>query len=160
MRTPRIYIETSVFNRYFEENISGHAETVKLFEEIETGKYKAYTSTYVIYELERTKDDKKRLSMLALISDYNIEVITGDHEADRLTNIYVNEGVVPATKRLDGLHIAAATINELDYIFSFNFRHINRVRTKTLTALVNAKEGYKAITIATPWEVVEYGDDE
>jgi hypothetical protein len=98
--------------------------------------------------------------MLALIGEYNITVITADYEARRLADIYVSEGVIPAAKRYDGLHIAAATIYELDYILSFNFQHINRVKTKTLTAIINFKEGYKPIMIATPGEVVEHGDDE
>jgi predicted nucleic acid-binding protein len=160
MRKLKIYLETSVFNYYFDTERDGHADTVKLFEEMQTGKYKAFTSIYVTDELERTKDDEKRRKMLALIGEYNIAIISADVEADRLADIYVSEGVIPAAKRYDGLHISIATINELDCIFSFNFKHINRLKTKTFTALINVKEGYKPITIATPGEVVEHGDDE
>ena len=160
MRKRKIYLETSVINHFFDTNREGHPDTVKLFKEMQAGKYEAYTSTYVIDELERTKDDKKRFNMLALIGEYNIEIISANDEAVRLADMYVSEGVIPTSKRYDGLHISIATINELDCIFSFNFKHINRLKTKTFTALINVKEGYKPITIATPGEVVEHGDDE
>ena len=160
MRTPKIYLETTVFNYYLDTERDGHAATVKLFKEIQAGKYEAYSSTYVVDELEETKDDDKRGRMLALIGEHNITVIPGDDEAHRLSKVYINAGIIPATKSYDSLHIAIATINDLDYIFSFNFQHINRIKTKTMTSAINLNEGYKPVTIATPGEVVEHGENE
>jgi len=37
VRTMRIYIESSVFNYYFDKEREAHADTIKLFEEIKTG---------------------------------------------------------------------------------------------------------------------------
>jgi len=155
MRKPKIYLETTLFNYFFDTDRDGHSDTVKLFKEIQAGKYEAYTSSYVLDELEETKDERKRESMFALIGEHNIIVIPGDDEAQNLASVYVNAGVIPAAKSYDSLHISIATINDLDYIFSFNFKHINRVKTKTMTSAINISEGYKPITIATPGEVVE-----
>jgi len=58
------------------------------------------------------------------------------------------------------LHIAIATINDLDYIFSYNFQHLSRDKTKKMTSVINFREGYKPITIASVSEVVEHGDNE
>jgi len=44
MRVPRIYLETTLFNYYFEKERDAHVDTVKLFEEIKAGKYQAFTS--------------------------------------------------------------------------------------------------------------------
>jgi predicted nucleic acid-binding protein len=154
MRRLKIYLETTMFNHYFDTDRETHADTVKLFREVQAGKYEAFTSSYVVGELEETGNAEKRAGMLALISECNITVIPADNEADRLADIYVNEGVIPAAKRYDGLHIAIATVSDLDCIFSLNFRHINRLKTKTLTGLINAKEGYRPIAIASPSEVV------
>ena len=47
----RIYLETTIFNYYFEkERDFLHTDTVKLFEEIRANKYEAYTSDAVIDE--------------------------------------------------------------------------------------------------------------
>jgi len=158
MLKPKIYLETTMFNYYFDEERDAHADTIVLFDEIKAGKYEAYTSAYVIDELEETKDTIKRDNMLALIGEYNITVLNYSDDAQDLANIYINEGVVPANKKLDSIHISVATVNDLQYIFSFNFQHINRVKTKTMTNLINAREGYKPIIITVPAEVVEYGE--
>jgi len=81
-------------------------------------------------------------------------------QKSRLKNEVTNEGVIPAGKRLDSLHISVATVNDLEFIFSFNFQHINRIKTKMMTSLINAREGYKPITITVPSEVIEYGKSE
>lgn len=160
MRKPKIYLETTVFNYFFDMDRDGHADTVKLFKEMQSGKYEAYTSTYVLDELEETKDDGKRSNMLTLISSRDVTVLPGDDEARKLAAVYIRAGIIPESKFYDSLHIAIATINDLDYIFSFNFQHINRIKTKTMTSAINLSEGYKPVTIATPGEVVEHGDNE
>jgi predicted nucleic acid-binding protein len=154
MRKPRIYLETTMFNYYFEADRDAHSSTVKLFEKISVGEYEAYTSGYVISELENAQEPK-RSNMLGLISKYNINVLAGEDEARRLAGIYVKDGVIPAKYTYDGLHIAIATTNDIDYIFSLNFKHINKLRTKTMTSVINVREGYRQIVIASPMEVVE-----
>jgi len=116
--------------------------------------YKAYTSAYVIDELADAKEPK-RSNMLGLISKYSVRVLAFDGEAERLADMYVNEGVIPVRFTYDGYHIAIATTNDLEYIFSLNFRHINKLKTKTMTGIINLREGYRPITIASPLEVVE-----
>ena len=118
-----------MFNHYFDTDRESHADTVTLFEEIKSGKYKGYTSAYVIDELADAHEPK-RSKMLALVGEYNITVLPDTVEARRLADIYVSEGVIPTRYNYDGLHIAVATINDLEYIFSLNFKHINKIKTK------------------------------
>ena len=65
MRRPRIYLETTVFNHYFDTDREAHVATVALFKEIKAGKYEAFTSVYVTDELEKASEPKKS-KMLAL----------------------------------------------------------------------------------------------
>ena len=155
MRKPKIYLETTMFNHYFDADRDAHGDTVKLFEEIRAGKYEAYTSAYVADELDDA-DEPKRSNMLALISEYGVTTLPGNKEVERLAAIYVKEGIIPAKYLVDALHIAVATINDMDYVFSLNFKHINKVKTKTMTSIVNIREGYKPIIIASPMEVMDY----
>jgi len=96
----------------------------------------------------------KRAKMMELIEKYNIRVLEINEEADRLSNVYIQERIIPANYGLDSAHIATATVNNLDCILSFNFQHINKLRTKEMTALVNMREGYRSIIICTPMEVL------
>ena len=152
MRKPKIYLETTVFNHYFDTDREAHAATVKLFRDIQAGKYDAYTSAYVIEELEDAHEPK-RSNMLGLIPKYGVKVLEVESEAERLAELYVNEGVIPARFTYDGLHIAIATTNDLEYIFSLNFKHINKLKTKAMTSVINLREGYRPVTIASPMEV-------
>ncbi|MCL1996499.1 MAG: PIN domain-containing protein [Defluviitaleaceae bacterium] len=152
MRKPKIYLETTMFNYYFDTEREAHASTVKLFEEIKAGKYDAFTSFYVTDEIEMASNPKKS-NMLALIDKYNIKILKASEEARQLADIYVNESVIPVKYRYDGLHIAVATVNNMQYIFSLNFRHINKLKTKAMTGIINIREGYSPITIASPMEV-------
>ena len=153
-RKPRIYLETTMFNHYFDTDREAHAATVELFKEIQAERYEAYTSLYVTDELGAA-EEPKRSNMLDLIAGYDIEVLDVSEEARNLADMYVKEGVIPVKYTSDALHIACATVNELDYIFSLNFRHINKLKTKTMTSVINIREGYRPVTIASPMEVSE-----
>jgi predicted nucleic acid-binding protein len=157
MRKQKIYLETTMFNYYFDADRDAHADTVKLFKEIQAGKYEVYTSIYVTDELVKA-EEPKRSKMLALINEYNVIILPVSDDARNLADIYIDEGIIPVKHRYDGLHIAVATTNNLDCIFSLNFKHINKVKTKTMTGFINVREGYKPIIIASPMEVTD--DDE
>ena len=155
MRIPKIYLETTIFNFYFDEDREfAHTDTVKLFKEIAAGKYEAFTSTYVTDELENAPA-MKRDKMMSLISRYDIAVLAPNDEAVKLADIYTKEGIIPQKYRTDGLHIAIATVNELEMIISMNFQHIVKRKTKLATGNINILNGYRAIEIYSPMEVVE-----
>ena len=157
MRIPKIYLETTIFNFPFSDDAPQYkADTLKLFENIKTGKFKAFTSEYVLDELEETKDAGKRKDMKALLMDNAIEVLPGNDEIIRLADLYVAEGVIPAKYSTDAVHIAAATITSLDFIISLNFRHIVKHKTIIQTEIINAREGFKRVFIYTPAEVIDH----
>ena len=154
MRKPKIYLETTMFNYYFDADREAHADTVALFEECAAGKYDPYTSDYVIEEIDDAPEEKRE-KMLALISRYSITILAAADETDILAGRYISEGALPRGSLTDARHIAIASINDLDYVFSLNFKHINKVKTKTMTGLINTCEGYKPIIIASPMEVID-----
>ena len=156
MKIQKIYLETTIFNYFFDTDRGiMHTATARLFDEIKSGKFKAYTSSYVIEEISNAPEPK-RSKMLNLIKEYELEVLNGNSEIECLATMYHMKGIIPASSNLDSLHIAIASIKEMDLIISLNFSHINRVKTKEGTAQVNASLGYnKDITICSPMEVVD-----
>ena len=143
-----------MFNYYFDKDRDAHADTVKLFKEIAAGKYEAFTSTYVTDELEKAANPK-RDKMLGLIMEYGIAVLAPTEDAAKMADIYVAEGVIPRKYRTDGLHIATATVHALDMIISLNFSHIVKRTTILATGKINVLNGYHAIEIYSPMEVVK-----
>jgi len=154
MRIPKIYLETTMFNYYFDVERDAHADTVKLFQEIKAGKYRAFTSIYALGELEQAPEEK-HMKMLGLIDEYGITVLPATPEANALATTYQTKGILPARSTTDAQHIAVATINDLDMILSLNFEHIVRKKTLEMTGYVNIEHGYKPIKIHSPMEVVE-----
>ena len=150
----RLYLETTVFNYYFDEDRPGHEDVLKLFEAIKAGKYEAYTSSYVMQELEQAPEPK-RANMLALIEDYQLNILNTSSKIRRLGELYIERGIIPASHLFDSLHVALASVYELDCIVSYNFHHINRNKTRIITANINKEEGYGGIMIITAEEVLD-----
>ena len=159
MRKQRIYLETTLFNHYFDDDRGlAHTSTIALFKEIAAEKYEAFTSDYVTDELERAPAEKSE-KMISLIEKYNITVLELSVEAEQLADTYVEQGIIPLKYRTDGIHIAVASVNDLDMIISLNFQHIVKRKTKIGTGSINAINGYRAIEIFNPMEVVENEND-
>lgn len=148
----RVYFETTTFNYFFDER-KGHEDVVKLFDAVKAGRFIGYTSRYVTDELDDAPEPKRN-NMLALIEDYGIILLEYSTEADRLARKYIADGAVPKSQFYDSLHIAVASINEIDFIVSYNFHHINRNKTRAKTALINMADNYKPIIICTAEEVL------
>ena len=67
MKKLKLYLETTVFNFVFADDAPDkRLDTIKLFKEIDQGKYIPYTSEYVLQELEKA-DEPKRKQMINLI---------------------------------------------------------------------------------------------
>ena len=151
----RLYLETTTFNWYFDER-KGHEDVVRLFEAIRAGQFVGYTSRYVTDELEKAAEPK-RSAMLDLIEHHGLTLLEHDDDVLRLAKRYIAEGIIPSSHLYDSIHIAIASMHELDAIVSYNFHHINRDKTRNLTSLVNSAEGYTPIAICTAEEVLKYG---
>jgi len=143
-----------MFNYYFDVERDAYADTVKLFEEIRAGKYRAFTSAYTTDELMGAPEEK-RVKMLRLIEDFNITILPGSEEADKLGALYQEQGILPRRSTTDAQHIAVATVNDMDMILSLNFEHIVRKKTVQMTGNLNAQLGYRAVEIRSPMEVVD-----
>jgi hypothetical protein len=76
-------------------------------------------------------------------------------DSQALAKRYVKQGIIPAKYENDALHIAIASVNDLDVVVSWNFKHIVKVKTKKEVTGVNALMGYKDREIYSPLEVVE-----
>ena len=87
-----------------------------------------------------------------------LEFVEVTEEAFKLAEIYLNENVVGRTSADDCRHIATATINKVDYLVSWNFKHIvNVFRIRGYNA-VNLKNGYIQLDIRSPKEIVNNED--
>jgi ribosomal protein S17E len=149
----KVYLETTIFNRFFEDNRDYNRETKELFGKIARNEIAAYSSTYVIEELDKAMEPK-RSKMLRLIPQYKITILEIDERAYDLAQIYIEMGIIPIKFRIDGIHIAMTAIYDIDCIVSLNFHHINKLKTKMATEIIHRMKGYNNPFICTPMEVM------
>jgi predicted nucleic acid-binding protein len=148
MKKIKLYLDTSVFGGFFEQEFEEH--TKPLFDRIEQGEFIVVISDTTNNELENAPEHVKKL--LENINPNDIQNIETTDETYNLANEYINENVVGQTSHTDCVHIALATIHNADYLISWNFKHIvNAQRIRGYNA-INLKNGYALLEIRSPRE--------
>ncbi|MFN0139289.1 MAG: PIN domain protein [Pyrinomonadaceae bacterium] len=151
----RIYIDTSVVGGYFDEEFK--EATGKLFDRLENNEIKFVVSDLLDLELLNAPPNVKE--HLLQYSAEKFERVELTEEAIQLADAYINEKVVGKSSLEDCRHIALATINKVDVLASWNFKHIvNLDRIKGYNS-VNLRHGYSIIEIRSPKDLINYGDD-
>lgn len=150
MRKPRLYFDTSVFGGVYD--VEFQKETELLFEMVRKGEIVCVYSDLCEYELEKAPSVVKE-HFLSLDSNQT-EFVEITAEINELAEEYVKENVVGETSIDDCRHIACATINQVDFLVSWNFKHIvNVFRIRGYNA-INIKNGYSLLDIRSPKEII------
>ncbi|MCP4146780.1 MAG: type II toxin-antitoxin system VapC family toxin [bacterium] len=72
-----------------------------------------------------------------------------------LAEILIKKGAVPQKAAEDALHISVAVVNGIDYLISWNCKHIANARMRNKINQVCLSCGYEPIIICTPEELLE-----
>jgi predicted nucleic acid-binding protein len=157
MKKLKLYIETSAWNFFFADDAPEKmAITKEFFSQVAQGAYDVFSSEVVLAEINRAPADIRE-KLLALISQHNPVMVELTEEAERLAEIYIERKIIPEKKEEDALHIAIATVEELDAVITWNYKHLANIRKAELFFSVNLERGFhKKVEIITPWEVVGY----
>ena len=162
-RKPSVYLETSVISYLVARQgrdlvIAAHQEVTREWWEEERLSYDLHISDVVLNEiltgdqgaLERRKKLTEGLSVLAVAGT----------KVEEIAEHLVGEGLVPVKAANDALHIAFATLYEIDFLLTWNFKHIaNVVKRYEITRALEAM-GYKAPLLCSPLELMDIRDNE
>ena len=152
MKKLRVYLDTSVIGGCFDlefEEWSG-----VLMNDFRSDRYLAVVSNVVEKEIESAPNFVREL--YAEILSLPAEVVNVDDDSLSLVEQYMERSVLSQRFMDDMLHIALATIAEVDVLVSWNFKHIVRLDKIRLFNAVNLEQGYKPLTIYSPREVISY----
>ena len=153
MIRPRIYVDTSVIGGCFDDEFKTYSN--QLFEEFMSGKKRIIISDIVLFELEGAPENVREV--LNRISGDNVEYVFLNEESIALANTYLKEGVIAESSISDARHIEIATIERVDVLVSWNFKHIVNLNRIHLLNSVNLKLGYPLLEIRSPLEVIYEG---
>jgi len=123
MKKQKIYIDTSVFGGYYDEEFEEY--TRLLFERIYDGDFTVIYSDVTERELVSAPLQVKEL--VSGLPQSCVDYTELTNEVVDLARLYIEEKVVGKTSFDDCIHIAIATILKADYLVSWNFRHVVNV---------------------------------
>lgn len=151
MKQLKIYADTSVFGGCFDEEFK--EESIMLFNEVKGGKFRLIISATTVAELDKAPARVQKI--LRDLPLAQVELIEFSEEIAFLRDEYLNAGILDTSHKADAEHIASASVADVDFVVSWNFKHIVHYEKITGFQAVNLLKGYKAIRIYSPKEVVE-----
>ena len=150
-RRAKVYLDTSVVSALFDEtNPERRSLTEAFFKTLPD--FESFVSDVTVAEIARTPDDAVRRNLNGAIAGLPVLHLT--EEAEALAEEYIQNGAVPAGHPEDAYHIAIAVLNEVDFLLSWNFRHIVRRRTRDIVAMVGSSRMLKRVELITPPELL------
>ena len=117
--------------------------------------YDVYVSPLVVEEIS-AGDASAAEQRLRAIAD--IPSVTIATEAESLASALLSSNAVPANSVRDALHIAVAAIHGIDYLITWNFRHINNASTRNMVVHVVSNSGLICPVLCSPEELM--GEDD
>ncbi len=154
---PTVYLETSVISYYAGRPsrdliVAGRQQITRDWWESEREKYALHVSALVLQEAQRGEAGaiERRQEVLE-----GIPLLATSDVTEELAQALIEKGRIPPKCPEDALHIALASTNAMDYLLTWNFRHINNATTKSDVARVVASFGYECPVICTPAELLE-----
>ena len=90
--------------------------------------------------------------MIGKVSKIQVLNITSDIE--EIADEIILSGAINQSYLEDAFHIATAIMNEMDYLLSWNFRHIVRKKTKDIIRMITTINNLRQIEIVTPAELL------
>ena len=152
----RFYLDTSIFGGVFDAEFK--EETTLFFEKITLGQIKCVYSN--LTESELTNAPERVRAFFQNLPDEFKEKVLVTPDALRLARTYVDEKVVGETSLDDCIHIATATLNKVDMLVSWNFKHIVNIYRIRGYNSINLRLGYGTLEIHSPKEIVNNGNEE
>lgn len=150
MRRQRIYVDTSVVGGCLDTEFAG--ESLALFEMARNNFVIIVVSDIVLDELDKAPREVQ--AVLANIPRHAYEVVESSFESETLRDSYLEANVVGMSARNDAHHVAIASVERVDMIVSWNFKHIVHLDKIRGFNAINLQQGYPLVEIRTPREIV------
>jgi len=156
----RVYVETSVVSyltaRPSRDLVAAARQRITVeWWNRRAGSFELYVSAAVIREAS-FGDSAASAARLALAS--SLPVLAASARAEQLAEALVAEGALPSKALEDAAHIAIAAVHGMDFLLTWNFRHIANAERREDVARVCRTAGYDPPVICTPEELDEDED--
>ena len=152
-----VYLETTVISYLTSKPtrdliVSALQELTKEWWELRRRDFDIYISQSVVRE-SRAGDIGAARKRLQILKEFPVLAISD--EATELSKKIVSGVPLPPKAIEDAFHIAIATVNEVDYLLTWNCKHIANAVIVPKIELICKKAGFSCPRICTPQELME-----
>lgn len=152
---PKIYIETSVISyltarRSRDLIVAAHQQVTEDWWLLRQSDFEFFVSQSVVAEAAAGDPDAARSRLAAIES---VALLDINAEVEELASGLLATEIVPRKASEDAVHIAVATVHGMDYLLTWNCRHIANaeIRHRLVEAMLG--RGYLLPVICTPEEL-------
>jgi predicted nucleic acid-binding protein len=156
MANPKLYIETSVVSYLTARGsrdliLAAHQEVTRTWWASRDG-YDLYVSQFVLDEAAAGDSEAadRRPEVLR-----EMPLLNASTEVLALAGRLLAERGMPAKARIDALHVATAAVHGMDYLLSWNCKHIANATLRTRIESICRTAGFEPPVICTPLELAE-----
>jgi hypothetical protein len=154
---PSVYLETS-FISYLtawpssDLVVAAHQLSSRQWWRDRRQEFRLYVSQPVMDEIQsgdvQASDERRRI-----VTD--LEMLAANEDALTLTASLIKHKVLPEQAMVDALHIAIATVHRVDFLLTWNMKHIGNARVRKSVTRMVEDLGYRATIICTSDELTE-----
>jgi len=145
----RLYLDTSVPSAFYDTSKPMRQLITQKWFENRASSYDLYIGTTALKEISRLENIIKKQNIRDMIFDHNVKILELSEESVKLADEYIRKGAIPKSEPEDAYHIAIASVNHLDALASWNFKHIVSMNPIRKIYEINTKLGYPIIGIGS-----------
>lgn len=151
-----VYIETSILGYLTSREtkntiISANMQITKNWWQNRRNDFSLYISQVVVDEVARG-DQEIALRRLELLN--GLSLVELNQSIRNLSAEFLLRSNLPSKASEDSVHIAAATVHGLDYLLTWNCKHIANAQIQKKLCQISLEFGYELPVICTPYELL------
>lgn len=151
-----VYIETSIIGYLTARSsnnliLMAQVEATREWWDIRCSQFTLYISQTVLDEVARG-DTEIASRRLELLRDFPLLEVS--EAVENLAAQFLAKSNLPPKAADDALHIAVATVYGLDYLLTWNCKHIANAQIQKKLGQISFDAGYELPTICTPYELM------
>ncbi|MBO9998520.1 MAG: type II toxin-antitoxin system VapC family toxin [Cyanobacteria bacterium SID2] len=151
-----VYIETSILGYLTARSnrdliVAANIELTRNWWESRRQDFTLYISQAVLVETAQG-DEEIAAQRLAIARDYPLLEL--NQNVEKLAVQFLKRSNLPTKADVDAIHIAVATVHGMDYLLTWNCKHIANAQIQGKLAEISLDFGYQLPLICTPYELL------
>ncbi|MDJ1182407.1 type II toxin-antitoxin system VapC family toxin [Roseofilum casamattae] len=151
-----VYIETSILGYLTARPsrdiiVAANAEITREWWETRHSDFQLYSSLVVVKEVAQgdTQMASERLTIISSLALLSLNPTVFD-----LAEQFLERSNLPEKANIDAIHIAVATVHGMNYLLTWNCKHIANAQIQRKLAEISLDFGYKLPILCTPYELL------